>query len=101
MDNLAMSLNIVYRTNNFKDAIIKAANLRGDADSVASVVGQIAGAAYSVEGIPIDWIETIKKWDDGEIALRGYMLSRLHSGESYYCNKEEKIEGIIEGKSKK
>ena len=101
MDNLAMSLNIVYRTKKFHDAIIKAVNLRGDADSVASVVGQIAGAAYSVEGIPIDWIETIKKWDDGEIALRGYMLSRLHSGESYYFNKEEKIEGIIEGKSKK
>ena len=101
MDNLAMSLNIVYRTKKFHDAIIKAVNLRGDSDSVASVVGQIAGAAYSVEHIPIDWIETIKKWDDGEIALRGYMLSRLHSGESYYFNKEEKIEGIIEGKSKK
>ena len=92
MDNLAMSLNIVYRTNNFKDAIIKAANLRGDADSVASVVGQIAGAAYSVEGIPIDWIETINKWDDGEIALRGYMLSRLHSGKSSYIKKEKKEE---------
>jgi ADP-ribosylglycohydrolase len=93
MDNLAMSLNIVYRTDNFKDAIIKAVNIRGDSDSVASVVGQIAGAAYSLEGIPIDWIETIKKWDDGEIALRGYMLSRLQSGDSYYFKKEDKQKG--------
>ena len=90
MDNLAMSLNIVYRTNNFREAIIKAVNVRGDADSVASVVGQIAGAAYSMEGIPIDWIETINKWDDGEIALRGYMLSRLYTRKSYYIGKEKK-----------
>ena len=90
MDNLAMSLNIVYRTNNFREAIIKAVNVRGDADSVASVVGQIAGAAYSLEGIPIDWIETINKWDDGEIALRGYMLSRLYTRKSYYIGKEKK-----------
>ena len=95
MDNLAMSLNIVYRTNNFREAIIKAVNVRGDADSVASVVGQIAGAAYSLEGIPIDWIETINKWDDGEIALRGYMLSRLYTRKSYYFDEEEK------GKEKK
>ena len=101
MDNLAMSLNIVYRTETFRDAIIKAVNIRGDSDSVASVVGQIAGAAYSLEGIPIDWIKTIHKWDDGEIALRGYMLSRLHSGDSYYFKKEEKLEGVIEGKGKK
>ena len=89
MDNLAMSLNIVYRTNNFKDAIIKAVNLRGDSDSVASVVGQIAGAAYPLEDIPSDWIAAINQWDDGEIALRGYMLSRLLSKKSYYFDKDK------------
>jgi len=92
MDNLVMSLNIVYRTDNFKDAIIKAVNLGGDADSVASVVGQIAGAAYSLESIPSDWIKAIYKWDDGEIALRGYMLSKLHLKPNYYYEKEEEKE---------
>ena len=90
MDNLAMSLNIVYRANSFEEAIIKAVNLRGDADSVASVVGQIAGAAYPIYEIPSKWIEAIYKWDRGEIALRGYMLSRLHSNESSYINKLNK-----------
>jgi len=78
-----MSLNILYNTNNFRDALIKIVNIRGDSDSVASVVGQIAGAYYDVESIPGDWIEAINKWDDGEIALRGYMLARLHDKKSY------------------
>ena len=84
MDNLAMSLHIIYNTNSFKEAIIKAVNLRGDSDSVASVVGQITGAYYPIEDMPFDWIESINKWDKGEIALRGYMLSRLHTNKSKY-----------------
>ena len=75
MDNMAMSLNTIYKTGNFKDAMIRAANIRGDSDSVASVVGQIAGALYPLETIPGDWIKAICKWDHGEIALRGYILS--------------------------
>ena len=86
MDNMAMSLNIIYNTNSFKEAIIKAVNLRGDADSVASVVGQIAGAYYPIENIPYDWIQEIYRWDRGEIALRGYMLARLRNGYSYIIN---------------
>ena len=90
MDNLVMSLHIVYHTKSFEEAIIKAVNLRGDSDSVASVVGQIAGAYYPLEDIPAKWIENINKWDNGEIALRGYMLARLHSNESFYDKKENK-----------
>ena len=83
MDNMAMSLNILYNTDNFRDALIKIVNIRGDSDSVASVVGQIAGAYYGIETIPGDWIEAINRWDNGEIALRGYMLARLHNKSSY------------------
>ena len=83
MDAMAMSLNILYNTNSFRNAIIKAVNIRGDSDSVASVVGQIAGAYYPIEYIPGDWIEAIYKWDAGEIALRGYMLARLKKGDSF------------------
>ena len=84
MDNMSMSLHIIYHTNSFKEAIIKAVNLRGDAGSVASVVGQIAGAYYPIEDIPYNWIERINGWDNGEISLRGYMLSRIHSRKSIY-----------------
>ena len=87
MDNMAMSLHIIYNSDSFKESIIKAANTRGDADSITSVVGQIAGAYYPIEDIPSDWIRNIYKWDNGEIALRGYMLARLHSQKSFYDKK--------------
>ena len=83
MDNMAMSLNVVYNTKSFKDALIRIVNIRGDSDSVASVVGQIAGAYYPIEEIPGDWIKAIYKWDHGDIALKGYILSRLKDGNSY------------------
>ena len=88
MDNMAMSLNTIYHTTNFTDALIRVVNIRGDSDSVASVVGQIAGAYYDIEEIPGDWIKAIYNWDRGEIALRGYMLARLMSGKSFIINKK-------------
>jgi ADP-ribosylglycohydrolase len=77
MDGMAMALHCVYYTNTFRDAIIKVVNLRGDADSVGAVVGQIAGAYYGVEKIPPEWIQEISKWDNFEIPLRGYILQKL------------------------
>ena len=77
MDGMAMALHVLYYTNNFKDAIIKVVNLRGDSDSVGAVVGQIAGAYYGVENIPPEWIETVSQWDHFEIPLRGYILQKL------------------------
>ena len=77
MDCMAMALHVCYVTNTFKEAIIKVVNLRGDSDSVGSVVGQIAGAYYGLENIPEDWIKIVEKWDHQEIALRGYMLLHM------------------------
>ena len=77
MDCMAMALHVCYNTNTFDEAIIKVVNLRGDSDSVGSVVGQIAGAYYGLEKIPKDWIKVVEKWDNQEIALRGYMLLHL------------------------
>ena len=82
MDNMAMSLNTLYNTENFRDALIRIVNIRGDSDSVASVVGQIAGAYYPIETIPGDWIKSVYQWDRGDIALKGYMLSRLYNKKS-------------------
>ena len=86
MDNMAMSLNTLYNSKSFKEALIRIVNIRGASSSVASVVGQIAGAYYPVEEIPGDWIRAIYNWDHGEIALRGYMLSRLRNKKSYIIN---------------
>ena len=77
MDGMSMALHVVYYTSTFEDAIIKVVNLCGDADSVGAVVGQIAGAYYGIQSIPPKWIETISKWDNFEIPLRGYILQKM------------------------
>ena len=53
----------VARTGCFRDAVLLAANLGGDADTVAAVAGQLAGALYGLSGIPAAWRERVL-WND-------------------------------------
>ena len=46
----------VARTADFRGAVLLAANLAHDADTVAAVTGQLAGALYGLSGIPEGWI---------------------------------------------
>jgi ADP-ribosyl-[dinitrogen reductase] hydrolase len=52
---LAAAVAAFGATDNFRDAILYAANLGGDSDVVAAVCGQLAGAYYSVKAIPTSW----------------------------------------------
>jgi ADP-ribosyl-[dinitrogen reductase] hydrolase len=53
-------------THSFEEAVIQVANLGGDADTAASVVGAMAGAAYGLGGIPQTWLDQLR----GEWPLR-------------------------------
>lgn len=53
----------VARTADFRNAILLAANLADDADTVAAVTGQLAGAVYGLSGIPRDWLDRVA-WKD-------------------------------------
>lgn len=55
IDTLEAAMWAVWNTDNFRDAILLAANLGDDADSVAATAGQIAGALYGYSGIPQAW----------------------------------------------
>lgn len=78
MDNLSMALHCVYSTASFKEAALKCANMRGDSDSVCSVVGQICGALYGVESIPASWLREVQRWDQhGDIALTAFKLCEV------------------------
>lgn len=48
-----------HTTDNFRDAILRAANLGDDADTTAAICGQIAGAHYGLTGIPESWCEVL------------------------------------------
>merc|ERR1711879_283264 len=75
MDALCMSLHCVWTTRSFESAVVKAVNLRGDADTIAAITGQIAGAFYGVSAIPESWLASVQRWDrGGYIALRAWKL---------------------------
>jgi len=49
------SVNCLLTTTSFEEAIIKAVNLGGDADTIAAITGAMAGAWYGIEAIPTRW----------------------------------------------
>jgi ADP-ribosyl-[dinitrogen reductase] hydrolase len=55
IDSLEAALWCFLNTDDYKDAILKAVNLGDDADTTAAVCGQIAGAFYGIQGIPVQW----------------------------------------------
>ena len=46
----------VARTGSFEEAVVLAANLGDDADTVAAITGQLAGALYGYRAIPGRWL---------------------------------------------
>ena len=56
---LEASLWCVDQTGTFTDAVLLAANLGDDADTVAAVTGQLAGALYGRAGIPAGWLDQL------------------------------------------
>ena len=63
VDTLEAAIWSVARTGNFRNAVLLAANLADDADTVAAVAGQLAGAIYGLDGIPHAWLERVA-WKD-------------------------------------
>jgi ADP-ribosylglycohydrolase len=58
---LAAALDVFARTNNFRDAVLAAANLGGASDVVAGATGALAGAHYSAGAIPTKWRKSLMK----------------------------------------
>ena len=54
-DCLAAALWAFANTDDFRSGALAAANLGDDADTTAAVYGQLAGAYYGVEAIPLEW----------------------------------------------
>ena len=71
IDCLEAALWAFWHTDNFRAAILAAANLGDDADTTAAICGQIAGAHYGKAGIPEDWLKMLYRATDIEsIAIR-------------------------------
>lgn len=51
------------RTPDFRTGALAAVNLGDDADTTGAVFGQLAGAVYGEEGIPLEWLKRLA-WRD-------------------------------------
>ncbi len=56
---LTAALWCATRAPDFEQAVLMAANLGDDADTVAAVTGQLAGAMHGLSGIPPHWLERL------------------------------------------
>ena len=72
---LEAALWAVWQTDNFRDAVLLAANLGDDADSVAAAAGQLAGALYGASGIPAEWLQRLA-WRDRIEQLASDLFAR-------------------------
>jgi len=59
VDSFNCALHCIAATETFEEAIIEAANLGGDADTIAAITGGLAGAIYGYKNIPVRWINTL------------------------------------------
>jgi ADP-ribosylglycohydrolase len=60
---LAVALEGVAATDNFRDAVLHAANHGGNSDVAAAACGQLAGALYGVSAIPASWRDCLLRRD--------------------------------------
>ena len=70
MHTLEAALWSVVQATSFEEAVLTAANLGDDADTVAAVTGQLAGALHGRDGIPRRW-RTRLAWADRIETLAG------------------------------
>ena len=59
VDSLEAALWAFWHGRSFAEGALMAANLGGDADTIAAIYGQLAGAYYGVDGIPPHWLEKL------------------------------------------
>lgn len=63
IDSLEAALWCFAKTSSFKEAVLLAANLGDDADTVAAITGQLAGAYYGIDAIPQEWVTKLTNYE--------------------------------------
>lgn len=70
-DTLEAALWCFATTDTLEEALLAAANLGDDCDTVAAITGQLAGCYYGVNNLPTTWLNTLVQRDHiAELAQR-------------------------------
>lgn len=76
-DTLYHALTCFILTDNFRDCVIRAANLGGDTDSIAAIAGGLAGVYYGKDAIPAEWLDALNPEVREELERLGEELIQL------------------------
>ena len=61
VDSFSAALHCICTTSSFEDALVKAVNLGGDADTIGAITGGLAGALYGYKAIPGRWTKYLSR----------------------------------------
>ncbi len=78
LHTLEAALWCVDRSESIEDALVLAANLADDADTVAAVTGQLAGALWGMSGAPPGWLDKLA-WRERLEALAAGLFESANS----------------------
>lgn len=69
------AVRVFMEASSFREAVVAAVNLGGDADTVGAIVGGLAGARYGYEAIPAPWLSALQ--DREELLALARRLARV------------------------
>ena len=59
VDTMQTVLDGFFNSGSFEDCLVRVVNRGGDADTAGALAGQLAGALYGVQGIPVRWLKKL------------------------------------------
>ncbi len=77
VDTVQTVLHHFFATDSFESCLIETVNMGEDADTTGAIAGMLAGALYGEDGIPMRWLEKLKREVAEEIRQQVDGLLRL------------------------
>lgn len=69
VDSFTTALHCILTTSSFEEAVVKAVNLGGDADTIGAITGGLAGAIYGYDSIPDRWTNALQPGIRAELSV--------------------------------
>lgn len=64
IDTLEAAVWSFLTTNSYRESVLKAVNLGGDTDTIAAIVGGMAGTYYEFQDIPDNWVQILARKEE-------------------------------------
>ena len=64
IDTLEAAVWSFLKTDSYNEAVLKVINLGGDTDTIAAIVGGMAGTYYGLQAIPDNWVQNLARKEE-------------------------------------